>query len=704
MRHTGLLKLMAALPLMVWSCSKAGLVSEEISAPEPVQDPWTLVPLEAIPATGKPVTITAGGDETKSQLVVDGSSAKVVWTAGDSFRMYGHNTGDGTASYSEYSTSTGGDLADFTGAAMTEGKQHYYSFYPASASTVWGLYGTESTFIIGFNVPKDQVADPGKLAEGANLSFARSTEPVPANLHFTNACSIIKFRLSGSVVSQVKKVKFIGTKALSEYIVMLPNGDHLEVLPGVTLVGHSTSSSVSLTLTGDVPFATNTDYYISVAPSVQDGFSMVFENADGTQKITRFSSKKLTLSRSKIIDFGTIALGNAFDDHSMDPYLWTEHDSAHGNYYATIAVIPDGYTKEQMDQFKTDAGAGLTALFNTEPYKTYKDYFNVWIMPVASNESGARISDGEPEEQNRDCYFRSTWGENNYDGMSANSERVFSFVANNCPDILSGAKTIDKVPILLIINDTRYGGMAHIWDDGHTYCMVPKTEGSLTWNYAAQEAAGVTATRSDGLGLHSVTAEEKEAIKNPNIGDWTNILVHEFGGHSIARLGDEYWYPANADKAPVAAIAEHSLPVPKYLNISATSVAQNTPWSILFEDGNKTLMAEKSPLYAQRIGVFQGAQVSTFNRWRSEKISCMIDNRFYFSTWQRYLIVSRIRSLAGLGALSFSTFLASDNPLDPNRDSMGSPTLRPEGVSDIVPPRPVPMLPPPVCLEGSPEF
>lgn len=690
---------MAALPLMVWSCSKAGLISEEISAPEPVQDPWTLVPLEAIPATGKPVTITAGGDETKSQLVVDGSSAKVVWTAGDSFRMYGHNTGEKTASYSVYSTSTGGEMADFTGASLETDFDNYFSFYPASAATVWGLYGSEKNFIIGFNVPKDQVADPGKLAEGANLSFARSTGPTPTNLHFTNACSIIKFRLSGSVVSQVKKVRFIGTNALSESIVMLPNGDYLDVLPGVTLGGHSTSNSVSLSLTGNVSFATDTDYYISVAPSTQDGFSMVFENAAGTQKITRFSSKKLVLNRSQITDFGTIALGDTFDGDEMAPYLWTTHSTSD---YATIAVIPDGYTKEQMNQFKADANTGLAALFNTEPYKTYKEYFNVWVMPVASKESGARISDGTVAEQNRDCYFQSSWQQNDYGSMEANAGRVFSFVANNCPDILSGAKTIDKVPVLLIINDTRYGGIAHTWDNGHTYCMAPKSTGPLTWNYAAQEAAGVTATRSDGL--HNVTAEEKEAIKNPNIGDWTNILVHEFGGHSIARLGDEYWYPNNADKAPVAAIAEHSLPVPRYLNISATSVAENTPWSILFETGNESLMAVKSPLYAQRIGVFQGAQVSTFNRWRSEKISCMIDNRFYFSTWQRYLIVNRIRSLAGLGALSFTSFLASDDPRDPNRDSMGSPTLRPAGVSDIVPPRPVPMLPPPVCLEGSPEF
>ena len=76
----------------------------------------------------------------------------------------------------------------------------------------------------------------------------------------------------------------------------------------------------------------------------------------------------------------------------------------------------------------------------------------------------------------------------------------------------------------------------------------------------------------------------------------------------------------------------------------------------------------------------------------------MIDNRFYFSTWQRYLIVNRITSLAGLAQVDIATFLASDVPTDPNRDG-GSGVMLPMGVSNRVPPRPVPMLPPPGLVE-----
>jgi hypothetical protein len=201
--------------------------------------------------------------------------------------------------------------------------------------------------------------------------------------------------------------------------------------------------------------------------------------------------------------------------------------------------------------------------------------------------------------------------------------------------------------------------------------------------------------------LHTVTDDEKSALGGTNVGSWHNTLTHEFGGHSIGKLGDEYWYPDQDDKAAVEAIAQHTWPVPMFLNVSAKPAQENTPWAGLFNSTIQSKMQTRCTAlsipnyYSQRIDVFQGADVSTFNRWRSEKVSCMIDNRFYFSTWQRYLIVNRIRTLAGLSEFTISDFLDNDDPRDPKRDGVSSPVMRPVGVSDIVPPRPAPMLPPP---------
>lgn len=85
-----------------------------------------------------------------------------------------------------------------------------------------------------------------------------------------------------------------------------------------------------------------------------------------------------------------------------------------------------------------------------------------------------------------------------------------------------------------------------------------------------------------------------------------------------------------------------------------------------------------------------------FYRWRSERISCMIDNRFYFSTWQRYLIAKRIVELSGGSTPTLAAFKLTDVPDDPVRDGGGSLAPQPIGVTTMGPPHIMPPLPPPV--------
>ena len=683
------LALVAVLAL-AFSCAKQSVMEPQNSAPEIQADRWTVVPVEGVPSTlpGKHTATADYASESKSHFTWNSGKthATVEWTAGDAFYMFGY-VGK-SASYVPYMTTSSGASVDFETDYTMEAEylaNGLHCIYPYSSfvglGTVTGIDG----LVYRVRVPHEQTARAGSVDEGANLSYALVATQ-DEDFHFKNFVSIVKFTLSGDIVSQVKQVTFRGVSDLAGDVVLYPSGGVPYILSNVRYTVDVRYRSV--TLSGD--FVAGQDYYIAVAPSVQDGFSMVFANSDGSQKITKISSKSLSLNRSRITDLGTIALGDSFDAPvSLTPYI--QHDPSHSQY-ATIAVIPDGYTAGEMDQYELDAKAGIDALFATEPYKTYKEYFNVWILKVASNESGARISDGTTAEQNRDCYFRSTWGKASYDNMQASADRVFSFVEDNCPDVVDGSHNINNVPVLIIINDTRYGGIAWNYSNGATYCMVPTTSGTLGWAYASTEAASVTAVPGD---TRTVTPEEK-AEMGTNSGNWHNTLVHEFGGHSIGKLADEYWY--GSYKESVTEIAQHSWPVPMSLNISATSDAAEVPWAELFESGNVAKMAGKSDKYAARIGVFQGGDVSMFNRWRSERISVMIDNRFYFSTWQRYLVANRIMTLAGLSSLSVSEFLDNDVMMDPLRDG-GSPVMLPEGVSNAVPPRQVPMLPPPRWAE-----
>ena len=99
----------------------------------------------------------------------------------------------------------------------------------------------------------------------------------------------------------------------------------------------------------------------------------------------------------------------------------------------------------------------------------------------------------------------------------------------------------------------------------------------------------------------------------------------------------------------------------------------------------------------ERIGVFQGGQTSVLNRWRNERTSCMIDNRPYFSAWQREIIVRRIMTLAGR-EFDWDEFISKDDPRDPIRD--GAKSYMTDGYNGFDPSVPVmPMLPPPMLVE-----
>ncbi len=56
-----------------------------------------------------------------------------------------------------------------------------------------------------------------------------------------------------------------------------------------------------------------------------------------------------------------------------------------------IVILPDGYTEDEMDEFKDDCEKFAGYLFNTTPFKENKDKFNIWGVEAPSQESGTDI-------------------------------------------------------------------------------------------------------------------------------------------------------------------------------------------------------------------------------------------------------------------------------------------------------------------------
>lgn len=657
----------AVLALLTASCN-LDLVPEEMQTDADV--------LKETPVT----TIMAGFDEasTKSALSLSNGAANVVWKYGDEFVFY-----QIYENYSYNAASFRTDKENVTKADFTSNSQisndatHYCAVYPASAGGGSLILKYNGTSYIGFKVtiPDQQVATAGSFDPEANLSFAYAPSfEQTNNLSFINLLSLLKIRVTGEKAASLQSIKVTCTgnpvagPALIHDFAAVPK-----------LLPYEWSKS-SVNLAG--PFSADTDYYIALAPGTYSSVSLSFLFADGGV-VSKTLNQSVTFNRATIKNLGTFDLTQTSDP---DVILYQEHTK--GIRPVTICVLPDGYVDGDRDLFIQRATDGMAFMFNVEPYKSMRDYFNIYFMWVPSQESGASVTDGNGNVTIRkNTAFNSRWGQDSYKDMTADKDKVYGYVEAHCPEIVKGEKTIAEVPVLLLINDTRYGGKAHASSDGSSYCQVPHiVQGN--WSYANMEAAS---NEPDGTyATRTLSGEEIAARFGIVSGDWRNVLVHEFGGHSFGRLLDEYWN--DEYETTQSDIRSHAWPVPYGLNISGWYEDAKIPWKELLD--KKDALVARNTLYS-RIGKYQGGQVSLFNRWRSEEVNCMFDNRPYFSAWQRILIARRITQLSG-ETFSLDGYLAIDNPVDPIRDVISSPAPTTKGPVKILP-----MLPPPELIDNT---
>ena len=691
---------LAALLLLSGCAKEAAEVASALPA-----DPDGLVAREALPArAGEPVTVLAGfaGDaETRSRIELNaaGTRADLLWSRGDAFTvLYTGSEDIGSGWYKATFTTQddGVQQASFT-SYYTPGKYGNYCFYPDYNSR-YTIYDGEPVF--GLNLPTYQKAVAGGIEDGLNRAFAYARElssNLSQPLRFQNAISLVRFRLEGAVVSRVKEVSFSCSGKTSGDVI-IRNADGLPEIMDISFTLDAPSSKVILQ--GD--FVAGTDYYIALWPQTSTGFRMEFSDGNGNQT-TRQTLTPVTFERSRIKDFGTISLGNNFEvinDGSLDPVQYMK--ATEGTKPVTIAVIPDGFTREELSEYEQLAKDGINALFETEPYKTYRNRFNVYILKAASAESGASVTDGIGNiVKATGCYFGSRWGSDSFSDMRANDDQIFEFVKENCPDIVNGIHPISEVPVLMLINDDRYGGRCWSYQNGQSYAMVPYTYrgGGLAWGFpdimptTNEPLPEPVTTETLHAYYRSTSQEDRNQMGGYVYGDWRNSLVHEFGGHGFGRLADEYWSSTSLNYIS-GPVADQTWTVPFSLNVSGDYTA--VPWKAELLDRQEDLVSLDA--HYGRIGVFQGGETYLYGRWRSEMVSCMADNRFYFSAWQRYLITKRIFTLSGdLAAFSFESWLAKDVTADPVRDVTGS--NAPGTSADHRTYTPVPPLPPPVLVD-----
>jgi hypothetical protein len=155
----------------------------------------------------------------------------------------------------------------------------------------------------------------------------------------------------------------------------------------------------------------------------------------------------------------------------------------------SLVVLSDGYTAPELSKFRAHVDKHLNILWSLEPFRSYRNYINVYAVEIVSGESGITCDPAHREQRSTPLSMQFGGGCTNPNarGISINQEAARSYAR---------MATADYDQILAIANTDTYGGIG-----------------------------GPTATTSGGNALGPY------------------ITPHELG-HSLGRLQDEYTYRA----------------------------------------------------------------------------------------------------------------------------------------------------------------
>jgi len=318
----------------------------------------------------------------------------------------------------------------------------------------------------------------------------------------------------------------------------------------------------------------------------------------------------------------------------------------------------DGYTQDLFNyggQFDKETEAGVKALFEIEPYKTYYSYFAIYKVAAYSNEAGMSqgSTTGKPGSTDwdqavikLDTKFRCTWAGGNSTAIDCNENTVVEY-ASKVPGMTTMA-ALTASPISIIINADQYAG-------------TNKWRGSESW------------------GQWKVLSIAQTPARHPSssqYGGFAYTLRHEFGGHGIGLLGDEYINYGN-ETVPYPQDNEdgfrwwqdkmgcsYNIYLPEWNSTDKSWYSDynhcNLGLTPTVEEANWKTFAENTEYAPCNINLHRGGSYYGVGIYRSENSSCMINNIPHYNTFSRWRIYCRIKITAG-ETPSVEDFIANDH-------------------------------------------
>ena len=297
-------------------------------------------------------------------------------------------------------------------------------------------------------------------------------------------------------------------------------------------------------------------------------------------------------------------------EYGEDEWITLQKATKGNNGGINIVLLGDGFNAKDIasGKYLNDIKQEVEYFFGIEPYKTYRDYFNVYTAIPLSTESG--VGTVNTIRYNR---FNTTF--TGGVGLKADYDEVFDY-ALGAPTVNKG--NLNQTLIIMVPNSTDYGGICQMWEDGSAIAFCPQS----TYGYPL---------------------------------DTRGVIQHEAGGHGFGKLGDEYIYHNAFIDFCGCSCCGHVLEFNAakslgwYDNLELTGKMHSVGWSHLIFDNR----------YSDIVDIYEGGYMHNRGVFRSEPNSCMNNDIPYYSTISRESIVKRIKAYAG-ETYSFEDFVKND--------------------------------------------
>ncbi len=331
-------------------------------------------------------------------------------------------------------------------------------------------------------------------------------------------------------------------------------------------------------------------------------------NCERIGKVVIFNNYYSLSDTLTICQKGTSAAEDEEMPYQDGQYLVVQ-ESAKGA--VDLVIMGDGFTAKDLTKDGTylkSLHKAMDYFFSIEPYSSYKDYFNVYMVMAESPYEGV----GEKNEMGLSKFknkFDTAFGTGTE--IVCDSDLVFEY-ARKVKELPA-----DKpVTVIVVLNSNRYAGTAYLSADGNSIALCP------------------------------MSSEE-----SPN--DFEGVIHHEAGGHAFGFLCDEYVYHQKA----MPDGRKNSIREWQELGFSMNLDFTDDPAKILWKD----FIGLEGYDY---VGAYEGGYEYQFGVWRSEENSCMNNNIPYYNVQSRWAIVDRIMRLSDI-EYTVQDFISKDNVMPP---------------------------------------